>query len=84
VPTTKYAEYFQRYQKSFLAQVHKVSESIGRAAAKDPDAGDLTKIIAKMTRADDPELHDSWNTSLQSNLSRGHAEEILHGAQRRP
>jgi len=65
VPTTKYAEYFQRYQKNFLAQVHKISEGIGHAAMQDRDVNDLNKIIAKVTSAGSPDLLDSWGNNLR-------------------
>jgi len=63
VPTTKYAAYLQRYQKSFLAQVDKVSESIRRAAAQGRTRV-INKTIVKMIRAGGPELRDSWGNNL--------------------
>src|SRR5467141_3592892 len=60
VPQTEYAEYFQRYQKSFLAQVRKVSEGINHAYEQGAEQRDLARIIRKMT----PE-RDSWGTTMR-------------------
>src|SRR5205807_1128525 len=65
VPTTKYGEYATRYQKSFTAQVRRVSENVSRAYAQGHGDSDLGKIIGKMAAADGPELRDSWGNKLR-------------------
>jgi hypothetical protein len=65
VPQTKYADYSRRYQAHFLAQVRRLSGSLGRAYVEGPDAGDLARIVAKLTGDGRPELRDPWATSLR-------------------
>src|SRR5215813_5811597 len=60
VPATKYAEYANRYQTRFLAQVRQISENLSRAYAQGPDTGDLTKVIERM-----PPVRDAWGTNLR-------------------
>jgi len=64
VPVTKYADYAQRYQKRFLAQVHELAAKFRQIYAENPGKSDLAKVVQEMARAGDPELRDSWNTNL--------------------
>src|SRR5262249_52763489 len=60
VAATKYAEYANRYQTRFLAQVRQISENLSRAYVHGPETGDLTKVIAKMLQ-----VRDAWGTNLR-------------------
>ncbi|HZR29053.1 MAG TPA: MG2 domain-containing protein, partial [Terriglobales bacterium] len=64
VPVTKYADYAQRYQKRFLAQVYELAARFRQIYAENPGKDDLAKVVAQMAREGDPELHDPWNTNL--------------------
>src|SRR6266699_5640345 len=46
IPTAKFGEYSVRYQARFLAQVHRLAESLSHATAQNPEHGDLTKTFA--------------------------------------
>src|SRR5262249_47466009 len=59
VPQAKYWEYAQRYQKRFLEQVRRLSESLGHAYAENPEKGDLIKTLEKMTREGAADLRDA-------------------------
>ncbi len=65
VPSTKYAEYAQRYQKQFLGGVRGLAEKLSRAYAQDPGAADVVRIAKQMGRAGEPELRDAWGVSLR-------------------
>ncbi|MGA2965174.1 MAG: MG2 domain-containing protein [Terriglobales bacterium] len=67
VPMTKYAEYSGRYSARFMAQVHRLADSLSRAYAQDSESGDLTKVFAKvkMKNAGDPDFRDAWGTELR-------------------
>jgi len=65
VPVTKYAEYAQRYQKSFLTRAHALAERLRQVYEKNPQKGDLAKVLDEMERAGEPGLRDSWNTNLR-------------------
>ena len=65
VPSTKYGEYANRYQEQFMAQVHRLAEKLSHAYAQNPEAGDVTKITAKMLKANSPDGRDAWGTSLR-------------------
>jgi uncharacterized protein YfaS (alpha-2-macroglobulin family) len=59
VPTVKYADYAQRYGKSFLAQVNQLAENLTRAYSEHP-ADDLVKVMDKIQP-----VRDSWGNSLR-------------------
>ena len=65
LPQTKYAEYAQRYQTRFLAQVHDFSERLAHAYAENPERGDPVQTIEDMTRAGAGELRDAWDTNVR-------------------
>ncbi|HEV3036811.1 MAG TPA: MG2 domain-containing protein [Candidatus Angelobacter sp.] len=60
VPTAKYADYAQRYNKQFLAQVRRLAEKLNTTALQKPGEADLIKITAAM-----PPLRDSWSNNLR-------------------
>ena len=63
VPQAKRAEYDQRYQARFQAQVRELSVSLNREYRRNLQGGDLTKVIAKVSG--EPEARDAWNTKLR-------------------
>ncbi|MBZ5532364.1 MAG: carboxypeptidase regulatory-like domain-containing protein [Acidobacteriia bacterium] len=65
VPQTKYAEYAQRYQKRFIAQMGQLTESFSRAYAANPGEKDTAKIINSVARSGGAELRDAWNTPVR-------------------
>src|SRR5882672_3862548 len=65
LPQTKYAEYAQRYQTRFLAQVHGFSERLAHAYAENPERGDPVQTIEDMTRAGAGEMRDAWDTNVR-------------------
>jgi uncharacterized protein YfaS (alpha-2-macroglobulin family) len=65
VPQTKYAEYANRYQLRFLAQVRQVSQSLSRTYRGEFDQNDMARVFAKMTSDGAPELRDAWGTNLR-------------------
>jgi len=65
VPSTKYAEYANRYQTQFLAQLRRLAGRLSRTYVQNPDAGDVMKIVGKMARTGAPELRDAWDTNLR-------------------
>ena len=64
VPMVKYAEYFERYQQHYRAQLRRLADSFSRAYAR--DGGDLTKIAARICGAAPcAAMRDAWGTSLR-------------------
>ncbi len=63
VPLTKYAEYSERYQTRYRAQLRQLAEAFTRTYAR--EGGDLTKVAAKLTAAGMPELRDAWGNGLR-------------------
>lgn len=59
VPTTKYADYAQRYHARFTEQAHKVAENLSRALASGRSR-DFAKAIARATP-----VADAWQTDLK-------------------
>jgi uncharacterized protein YfaS (alpha-2-macroglobulin family) len=62
IPQAKRAEYTQRYEKAFVAQVRGLAKNLSGAYARNPQGGDLTKVFAKMAG---PELNDAWDNTLR-------------------
>ncbi len=60
VPTTKYADYAQRYQKQFMAQVHALAGDLNLAYSRNTDVSDLLKLMEKISP-----VRDSWGNSLR-------------------
>ncbi len=65
IPTTKQAEYAERYQKSFAAQVNRLAKSLSRAYEQNTGKGDLIKAFAKMKGEGSPDVHDAWGKELR-------------------
>jgi uncharacterized protein YfaS (alpha-2-macroglobulin family) len=65
VPQTKYAEYAGRYGTHFTAQAQKVAELMTHGFAKTPGEKDGAKIFSRIANSGNPELRDSWYTSLR-------------------
>jgi hypothetical protein len=64
VPLTKYAEYFERYQTRYRAQMRQLADTFSRAYAR--DGGDLTKIAARIWGAGPcTAMQDAWGTGLR-------------------
>ena len=59
VPTTKYADYFQRYTTRLASQVQRLA---GNLSGSDID---LVKAMEKLVRAGDPQTRDPWGSSLR-------------------
>ncbi|MHB8652955.1 MAG: MG2 domain-containing protein [Terriglobia bacterium] len=64
VPMAKQAEYSQRYQARFLAQVRRLAERVNRAYEQDSEV-DLTKVFTKMKNAGESDLRDAWGNELR-------------------
>lgn len=58
IPSTKYAQYAQRYQKQFMAQVQRLAEGLDRAYRQHPNEKDLLKIAAQIGPVRDPWEND--------------------------
>jgi len=65
VPSTKYTEYANRYQASFLEQAHRLAEKISSAYVQDPASGDVARVAGKMAKAGAPEMRDPWGVGLR-------------------
>ena len=65
VPMTKQAEYASRYRARYWAQVQRLAERLSRAYEQNSEAGDLTKVFAKVKKAGGPDLRDAWGTELR-------------------
>jgi uncharacterized protein YfaS (alpha-2-macroglobulin family) len=65
LPQTKYAEYQQRYQLRFLAQVGRLSERLVHAYAENPERGDLIQAFEDMAHSAEAGLRDAWDTNLR-------------------
>ena len=61
MPLTKYAEYFERYQQHYHAQMERLAEDLTRAYAR--QGGDLTKTATRV--AANSGLRDAWGTNLR-------------------
>jgi A-macroglobulin TED domain/Alpha-2-macroglobulin family/MG2 domain/Carboxypeptidase regulatory-like domain/A-macroglobulin receptor binding domain/Alpha-2-macroglobulin bait region domain len=64
IPSTKYADYANRYHSQLLVQVKRLAEKLGRAYTQSPGEGDFTTVVRKLTRDQAPELRDAWSTNL--------------------
>ncbi len=65
VPSTKYADYANRYQTQFLAEVRRLAEKLSSAYVENPGSGDVARIAGKMARAGAPEMRDPWGAGLR-------------------
>ncbi|MGP0019071.1 MAG: MG2 domain-containing protein [Candidatus Sulfotelmatobacter sp.] len=65
VPMTKYQDYAGRYHAQFLAQVRHLAEDLSRAYRENSEKGDLTKVFARISNADNPDFLDAWGAELR-------------------
>jgi uncharacterized protein YfaS (alpha-2-macroglobulin family) len=63
VPTTKYADYAQRYRKQFMAQAQQVADKINDTYAQSLGREAITGVIETIARAG--QYSDSWGGKLQ-------------------
>jgi A-macroglobulin TED domain/Alpha-2-macroglobulin family/Carboxypeptidase regulatory-like domain/A-macroglobulin receptor binding domain/MG2 domain/Alpha-2-macroglobulin bait region domain len=64
VPMTKYAEYWRRYQLQFQTQANQLAKELNAVYRKNPDAGDLSEVYAKIARSGSAEFRDPWGNGL--------------------
>lgn len=65
VPMTKYAAYFELYQKRFTEQAHEIARKLSAAYVHSPSNTDLLPAFNQLVRSGDPEFSDAWGTSLR-------------------
>lgn len=61
VPTARYAEYAQRYQTAFIAQVERLAKRVN-APGKDAS---INRAFAALSEAGAPETRDAWGNTLR-------------------
>jgi len=62
VPTAKYAEYAQRYQTAFIAQVERLAK---RVTDSGTNAGNINEAFTALKDAGVPETRDAWGNTLR-------------------
>ena len=66
IPQDKLAENMQLYQQTFAKYVQDLAARLNEEYARNPNAGDLLPVLAKMTEPDGSKLHDSWGSDLDA------------------
>jgi uncharacterized protein YfaS (alpha-2-macroglobulin family) len=64
IPTTKYGEYWRRYQTHFQQQANQLAKKISEVYAANPKAGAPTEVYASLARSGAAECFDSWGNPL--------------------
>ena len=66
VPTTKYAEYAQRYQTAFIAQVERVAKRMAGELNRSGGPTSTSKAFARLLASGTSETRDAWGTTLRT------------------
>ena len=64
VPMTKYTAYWRRYQLQFQKQANQLAKELSAVYRKNPNAGDLSDVYAKLARSGSAEFRDPWGNGL--------------------
>ena len=66
IPTVKYAEYAQRYQTAFIAQVERMAKRIAGQLNRNGGRANVDKAFAQGLASGTPETRDAWGTPLRT------------------
>ena len=66
IPQTKFSDNMQQYRIAFAKYVQGLGERLNAEYVRNPNAGDLLPLLAKMTEPDGSKLHDAWGNDLDA------------------
>jgi A-macroglobulin TED domain/Alpha-2-macroglobulin family/Carboxypeptidase regulatory-like domain/MG2 domain/A-macroglobulin receptor binding domain/Alpha-2-macroglobulin bait region domain/Macroglobulin domain MG3 len=66
IPTAKYAEYAQRYQIAFIAQVERMAKRIANDVSRNGGRTSVNKAFAHLLASATLETRDAWGTGLRT------------------
>jgi hypothetical protein len=64
IPSTKYAEYANRYRTGFMKQAHDLARSLNNYYMEHPEAGELVAVAGRMSGRGDLNLRDAWGSEM--------------------
>lgn len=64
IPSTKYAEYANRYRTEFMKRARDLARTINSYYVEHPDGGDLSKVAMLMAREGQVNLRDAWGSEM--------------------
>jgi A-macroglobulin TED domain/Alpha-2-macroglobulin family/MG2 domain/Carboxypeptidase regulatory-like domain/A-macroglobulin receptor binding domain/Alpha-2-macroglobulin bait region domain/Macroglobulin domain MG3 len=64
IPSTKYAEYANRYRTEFMKQAHDLAKTFNNFCLDHPNAGDLGTVARQMGIEGEVNLRDAWGGAM--------------------